>query len=207
MKNRNDEDRVLLGLVAVAIVGSVSIGLAFALAPAPPGAPASQQVAVEGEGDATPAGGEADAAPVSYADGVEPVAEYAPRFNIPQAIAAPTPEGEWNEEGWLFVATEVGRGVSVFDLKTLQPIRFLYSPDSPVPHHPYISPDQRWVIANARFGSEVMVIDTHNDFEQTFLEFPKGEDGDVAGPLHSTYTSEQLEISGRVAAQQPSRRH
>jgi DNA-binding beta-propeller fold protein YncE len=140
------------------------------------------------EGSGTPA----DEGPEEIDHG-EPVAfadSYAPRFNVPQAIAAPRPDAEWNGEGWLFVANEVGRGVSVFDVRTLQPVRFIYSPDSPVPHHPYISPDQRWVAANARFGHEVMVIDTHDDFATTFLGFPEGEDGDVAGPLHGVYTSD-----------------
>jgi DNA-binding beta-propeller fold protein YncE len=182
-------NRALLGLAAVTVLGGLFVWLALAIGPSGDTAPSGGQVAGDEAPAATPAA-ESEPEEIPYGDGVDPVDEYAARFNVPQAIAAPTPEDDWGGEGWLFVAAEVGRGVSVFDVKTLQPIRFLYSPDSPVPHHPYISPDQRWVIANARFGSEVMVIDTHNDFAQTFLEFPEGEDGDVAGPLHGTYTSD-----------------
>jgi YVTN family beta-propeller protein len=124
--------------------------------------------------------------PVQFAD------TYAPRANVVQTVAAPVPEGgDWDGNGWIFAANEVGQGVSVYDLKSLTPIEFVYSPDNPVPHHPYLSPDQRWVSANARFGSSVVVIDTHNDFETTFLEFPDAADGeDIAGPLHGTYTSD-----------------
>lgn len=184
-----DADRVTAALGAVVVLGGLYFALLLALAPG------DAPTRAAGEG-APPLGTEElpEPAPapveVAYAEGLEPVAAYAPRFNVPQAIAAPPPAGEWAGEGWLFVANEVGRGVSVHDLRTLQPIRFLYSADSPVPHHPYISPDQRWVMANARFGSEVMVIDTHNDFAQSFLEFPEGPDGSVAGPLHGTYTSD-----------------
>jgi YVTN family beta-propeller protein len=119
--------------------------------------------------------------------------DYVARTNTVQSVGAPLPAdgGRWDGNGWVFVATEVGRGVSVFDLKTLAPIEFLYSPDSPVPHHPYLSPDQRWVVANARFGDEVMVIDTHDDFATEFLAFPEAADGEeVAGPLHGTFTSD-----------------
>jgi YVTN family beta-propeller protein len=124
--------------------------------------------------------------PVQFAD------TYSPRANVVQTVAAPIPEGaDWDGNGWIFAANEVGQGVSVYDLKSLTPIEFVYSPDNPVPHHPYLSPDQRWVSANARFGSSVVVIDTHNDFETTFLEFPDAADGeDIAGPLHGTYTSD-----------------
>jgi YVTN family beta-propeller protein len=132
---------------------------------------------------------------------------YVARSNTVQSVGAPLPEGDdrWSGHGWVFVANEVGRGVTVLDLRTLEPVKFIYSADSAVPHHPYLSPDQRWVIANARFGNEVMVIDTHDDFEADFLEFPEAEDGsDVAGPLHGTYTSDSryfvvaLQRSGRI---------
>jgi YVTN family beta-propeller protein len=123
--------------------------------------------------------------PVTFAD------TYAARANVVQTVAAPLVEGDWDGNGWIFAANEVGQGVSVYDLKSLTPIEFVYSPDNPVPHHPYLSPDQRWVSANARFGSSVIVIDTHDGFETTFLEFPEAADGeDVAGPLHGTYTSD-----------------
>jgi YVTN family beta-propeller protein len=118
---------------------------------------------------------------------------YSPRANVVQTVAAPMPEEgqDWDGNGWIFAANEVGQGVSVYDLKSLTPIEFVYSPDNPVPHHPYLSPDQRWVSANARFGSSVVVIDTHDDFATTFLEFPDAADGeDIAGPLHGTYTSD-----------------
>ena len=130
---------------------------------------------------------------------------YVARTNTVQTVGAPLPEeGEsWSGHGWVFVANEVGRGVTVLDLRTLEPVEFIYSRDSAVPHHPYLSPDQRWVITNARFGNEVMVIDTHDDFETTFLEFPEGDE-DVAGPLHGVYTHDgryfvvALQRSGRV---------
>ncbi len=130
---------------------------------------------------------------------------YVARTNTVQSVGAPLPEdGErWNGHGWVFVANEVGRGLTVLDLRTLEPVEFIYSEESAVPHHPYLSPDQRWVITNARFGNEVMVTDTHNDFETDFLEFPEGED-DVAGPLHGTYSHDgqyfvvSLQRSGRV---------
>jgi YVTN family beta-propeller protein len=118
---------------------------------------------------------------------------YAVRSNVVQTISAPMPEEgqDWDGNGWIFAANEVGQGVSVYDLKSLTPIEFVYSPDNPVPHHPYLSPDQRWVAANARFGSSVIAIDTHDDFATTFLEFPDAADGqDIAGPLHGTYTSD-----------------
>ncbi|MEX2504328.1 MAG: hypothetical protein WD378_05725 [Egicoccus sp.] len=115
--------------------------------------------------------------------------DYAPRSNVAQTVAAPLPDGEWGGDGWVFVANEVANGVTILDLRTLTPIDFVYSPDSPVPHHPYLSPDQRWVNANTRFGSNVIVIDTHNEFARTILTFPEAEGGeDVAGPLHGTYT-------------------
>jgi YVTN family beta-propeller protein len=142
------------------------------------------------QGDGTPEPGEDlgifPGRPVQFAD------TYAARANVVQTVAAPVPEdGEWGGDGWIFVANEVGQGVSVYDLRSLTPIEFIYSPDNPVPHHPYLSPDQRWVTANARFGSSAFVVDTHNDFETTFLEFPDAEDGgDIAGPLHGTYTSD-----------------
>jgi YVTN family beta-propeller protein len=130
---------------------------------------------------------------------------YVARTNTVQSVGAPLPEdGErWSGHGWVFVANEVGRGLTVLDLRTLEPVEFIYSENSAVPHHPYLSPDQRWVITNARFGNEVMITDTHNDFETDFLEFPEGED-DVAGPLHGTYTHDgryfivSLQRSGRV---------
>ncbi|HSK21756.1 MAG TPA: hypothetical protein VK906_01205 [Egicoccus sp.] len=115
--------------------------------------------------------------------------DYAPRSNVAQTVAAPLPDGEWGGDGWVFVANEVANGVTVLDLRTLTPIDFVYSPDSPVPHHPYLSPDQRWVSTNTRFGNNVIVIDTHDDFARTILTFPEAEGGeDVAGPLHGTYT-------------------
>jgi YVTN family beta-propeller protein len=124
-------------------------------------------------------------APWPYAD------TYAPRANVVQTVAAPVPEDGWSGDGWVFVANEVANGVTVLDLRSLTPIEFVYSPDSPVPHHPYLSPDQRWVSTNTRFGSDVLVIDTHNDFALTRLSFPDADDGeDVAGPLHGTYTSD-----------------
>jgi YVTN family beta-propeller protein len=132
---------------------------------------------------------------------------YVARTNTVQSVGAPlVEEGErWSGHGWVFVANEVGRGLTVLDLRTLEPVEFLYSEDSAVPHHPYLSPDQRWVIANARFGNEVMVVDTHDDFATDFLEFPEAEDGEeVAGPLHGTYTSDgryyvvALQRSGRL---------
>ena len=131
--------------------------------------------------------------------------QYVARTNTVQSVGAPLPEGDesWSGHGWVFVANEVGRGVTILDLRTLEPIEFVYSRDSEVPHHPYLSPDQRWVITNARFGNEVIVIDTHDDFATTFLEFPEGDD-DVAGPLHGVYTHDgryfvvALQRSGRV---------
>jgi DNA-binding beta-propeller fold protein YncE len=133
-------------------------------------------------------------------EGTEPIAmggapvhlsdDYAPRAQDAQAFASPELDGDWSGNGWLFVAAEVGRGIAVYDIETQKPIEWIYSPDSAVPHHPYISPDQRWVTANARFGNEVMVIDTADGFATTFLEFPEGADGDVAGPLHGTFTSD-----------------
>jgi YVTN family beta-propeller protein len=130
---------------------------------------------------------------------------YVARTNTVQTVGAPLPEdGEtWSGHGWVFVANEVGRGLTVLDLRTLEPVEFIYSPDSAVPHHPYLSPDQRWVVTNARFGNEVMVTDTHNGFETDYLEFPEGDD-DVAGPLHGTYTHDgryfvvSLQRSGRM---------
>ncbi|MBS3940177.1 MAG: hypothetical protein KG028_04375 [Actinobacteria bacterium] len=114
---------------------------------------------------------------------------YEPRSNVAQTVAAPVPEEGWSGEGWVFVANEVANGVTVLDLRTLTPVDFVYSPDSPVPHHPYLSPDQRWVSTNTRFGNDVIVIDTHDDFARTVLTFPEAEGGsDVAGPLHGTYT-------------------
>jgi YVTN family beta-propeller protein len=142
------------------------------------------------QGDGAPAPGEDlrifPGHRVEYAD------TYAARANVVQTIAAPVPEdGDWDGNGWIFVANEVGQGVSVYDLRSLTPIEFVYSPDNPVPHHPYLSPDQRWVTANARFGDEAFVIDTHHDFDTTFLEFPPPADGEgVAGPLHGTYTAD-----------------
>lgn len=118
---------------------------------------------------------------------------YVARTNTVQSVGAPLPpDGEaWSGRGWLFVAAEVGRGIAVHDLETSAPVAFIYSEDSAVPHHPYLSPDQRWVIANARFGNEVIVIDTHDDFATEFLAFPEAADGaDVAGPLHGTYTND-----------------
>ncbi|MEX0835757.1 MAG: hypothetical protein WD010_06680, partial [Nitriliruptor sp.] len=119
--------------------------------------------------------------------------DYVARTNTVQSVGAPLPpDGEtWSGRGWLFVAAEVGRGIAVHDLETLAPVAFIYSEGSAVPHHPYLSPDQRWVIANARFGNEVIVIDTHDDFATDFLAFPEAADGaDVAGPLHGTYTND-----------------
>lgn len=130
--------------------------------------------------------------------------DYVNRHDEAQAVAPPVIGDEWDGDGWLFVAAEVGRGIAVYDLRTQRPVRWIHSPRSPVPHHPYVSPDQRWVIANARFGNEVLVIDTHADFETTFLEFPEGEDGEVAGPLHGTFAPDgdtylvALQRSGRV---------
>jgi YVTN family beta-propeller protein len=124
---------------------------------------------------------------------VELADDYVARTNSVQSVGAPLPpEGEtWHGDGWVFVANEVGRGLSVHDLRTLAPVAFIYSEHSAVPHHPYLSPDQRWVVTNARFGNEVMVVDTHDDFATTFLAFPEAGDGsDVAGPLHGTYTSD-----------------
>lgn len=118
---------------------------------------------------------------------------YVARTNTVQPVGAPLPpDGEaWSGRGWIFVASEVGRGIAVHDLETSAPVAFIYSEESAVPHHPYLSPDQRWVIANARFGNEVIVIDTHDDFAADFLAFPEATDGaDVAGPLHGTYTND-----------------
>jgi YVTN family beta-propeller protein len=137
--------------------------------------------------------------PMAFADG------YAPRSNVVQTVASPIPEGGWGGDGWVFVANEVGRGLSVLDLRTLTPVAWIYSPDSEVPHHPYLSPDQRWVSVNTRFGNEVLVVDTHDGLAVTPLAFPESADGDeVAGPLHGTYTSDSryflvaLQRSGRL---------
>jgi YVTN family beta-propeller protein len=118
---------------------------------------------------------------------------YVARTNTVQSVGAPLPPDgdEWSGRGWIFVAAEVGRGIAVHDLETLAPVAFIYSEESAVPHHPYLSPDQRWVVANARFGNEVIVVDTHDDFATDFLAFPEAADGaDVAGPLHGTFTSD-----------------
>lgn len=147
---------------------------------------------------------EGEDAPIPMGEPMRLHEDYAPRFNDAQAISGPMPEGEWNGQGWLFVSAEVGRGVAVYDIATQKPVKWIYSPNSPVPHHPYISPDQRWVIADARFGSETIVIDTEDDFATDYLAFPEGADGEVAGPLHGTWTSDSrtflvaLQRSGRV---------
>lgn len=148
--------------------------------------------------------GPADAAPLSMGPRMSFVAEFANRHDDAQAVAPPVIGDGWDGDGWLFVATEVGRGLAVYDLRTQQPVAWIHSPDSPVPHHPYISPDQRWVIANARYGDEIMVVDTHDDFATRFLAFPPGEDGEVAGPLHGTFAPDgqtylvALQRSGRL---------
>jgi YVTN family beta-propeller protein len=144
--------------------------------------------------------------PMPLGEPVDAVPTYEARFNDAQAVAAPPVDGAWDNQGWLFVANEVGRGVSVYDIATQEPVAWIYSPDAPVPHHPYISPDQRWVITNARFGSQSLVIDTVDDFATTYLEFPAGPEGGPAGPLHGIWTSDSstflvaLQQSGRLGA-------
>ncbi|QIA26315.1 beta-propeller fold lactonase family protein [Thermaerobacter sp. PB12/4term] len=130
--------------------------------------------------------------------------DYEVRWYESQNAAGPELDPKWDGNGWLYVADEVSQGVTVVDLATGEPVQFIRT-EGGVPHHPYITKDQRWVLVTIRYGDWVAAIDTDNGNKVRRIDLPKSADGKPAGPLHMGLTPDgryalvTLNGSGAVA--------
>lgn len=120
-----------------------------------------------------------------------PAASIDPNYDVrwyeSQNGAGPELDPSWDGNGWLYAADEVSQGVTVVDLATLEPVQFIRL-EGGVPHHPYITKDQRWVLVTIRYGDWVAAIDTDNGNKVRRIDLPRSPDGKPAGPLHMGLT-------------------
>lgn len=93
------------------------------------------------------------------------------------------PNMDWNGEGWILSANEVSNGVTIADIKTGNPVKYIQS--SGTPHHIHMTKDQSWAFATQRYGTSVLAINM-DTLDYHDIDFP-GFDKPPA-PQHLTFS-------------------
>ncbi|WP_070121428.1 YncE family protein [Bacillus marinisedimentorum] len=90
---------------------------------------------------------------------------------------------DWDGSGLMLTANEVSEGITITDLETGEPVKYIQGEGTP--HHIHMNKEQTWAFATQRYGSSVLAIDMET-LEAKEITFPGM--GEKPGPLHLAFS-------------------
>ncbi len=109
--------------------------------------------------------------------------DYSPNWWKDQPNGNSMTDPDWNGTGLMLTANEVSEGITITDLETGEPVKYIQGEGTP--HHIHMNKEQTWAFATQRYGSSVLAVDMET-LEPKEITFPGM--GEKPGPLHLAFS-------------------